>query len=79
MNPLDNGFDIVHDFMSASDTDILIKHLETIPSIHHDIGMRHIEKKSSAIRHYIHSARVQQLVLRYLSHEPKLVRAIYFN
>lgn len=82
MNPYNlskDGFEIIHNFMSAEWIDHILHDIE---HTHLDIdvtGIRHIDKKLKSVSAYLASAEFAENVKSYLTSEHQLVRTILFN
>ncbi len=76
---LENGFEIIDDFISAHWLQAILDEIERSDSMQNNTGVRHIHKKSPVIADYLGSREFQEKSHRILPTGAVLVRAILFN
>ena len=79
MTVLHNGFELIEDFISESDSGLIASELSKLDVSKHSGGVRNVEKKSKYIHELVHSEYIISKISTYLKGVPCLVRAIYFN
>ncbi len=76
---LEKGYEILENFIPDSLSNELSDSISPITLQSSRGGIRNIEKKSKSVMRFIESDLVLQTAAKYLSGEPKFVRAIFFN
>lgn len=76
---LEEGFEIIDDFISEKDISIIINEIESIEFPFGTGGLRNAEKKLSSINNYINFFFPYKKAASYLNGKPNFVRAILFN
>lgn len=76
---LEEGFEIIDDFISEKDMSNIINEIESIEFPFGIGGLRNAEKKLSSINNYINLLFPYKKAASYLNGKPSFVRAILFN
>lgn len=79
MQYLQEGFEIIDDFVTEKEVLELISAVESFDIPARRGGIRNIEKKSAFINEFCKSESLISKVINYLGQNPILVRAIYFD
>lgn len=79
MATLEKGYELIDDFLTSNQLNIIKKQTETINFPASGGGIRNAEKKHSFIRSIATSKQLIAHAQKYLPGEPHLVRAILFN
>ena len=76
---LENGYEIIDKYDMEIPLDVLAEELSQFDLEACKGGIRNIDKKSASVFSFCNSSSILDFVSNYLSAQPKLVRAIYFN
>ncbi len=76
---LENGFEIIDEFISEKDISNIINEIGSIEFPFGTGGVRNAEKKLASINNYVNSFFAYKKAASYLNGKPNFVRAILFN
>ena len=79
MKNLENGFEIVDNFIDNNQIEKILKELSTAEYSRNTGGIRNAEKKFGTIKNYTQSQQLLERVGQYFHTKPLFIRAILFN